>query len=139
MKTLSRTCAVAGGAALLSAVTAITAAHAASVAVPQTGTLLAEGAGVSVLVTFDCDAGQTANLFVDVAQKVDDQHAATGTAVSDPVDCAAGEETAEMVLPVTGDFVFIEGEALVKVSLFACDISTCDSMTTTGVAQFTGN
>lgn len=136
MKTLSRTCAVAGCAALLTAVTGITAAHAASVTVPQTGTLLAEGAGVGVSVTLDCEAGRSADVFVDVAQKVDEHHAAIGTAFSDTVTCVEGEETAEVDVLVTGDYLFTEGNALVKITLFACDLSACESLTATGVTRF---
>jgi hypothetical protein len=137
MKTLSRTCAVAGCAALLTGFAGITAAHAATITVPATGTLLVGGAGASVSVTFDCEAGRTADVFVDVAQKVDDQHAATGTGFTDTVmTCVEGEETAEVVVLVTGDYLFTEGDALVKITLLACDPATCEITTTTGATRF---
>lgn len=140
MKPLSRTCVVAGCAALLTGFTGITAAHAASITVPATGTLPAGGAGASVSVTFDCEAGQSADVFVDVAQKVDEHHAATGTGFTDTVvTCAAGEETAEVVALVTGDFVFTEGDALVKITLFACDTAACEITSTTGVTRLASN
>lgn len=136
MKTLSRTFAVAGCTALFTAVAGATAAHAASVIVPETGTLLAGGAGASFSVTFDCDAGQDADVFVRVAQKVGDQHAATGAGFSDIVTCADGAETAETAVLAAGDFAFTEGDALVEISLTTCDTVTCEVVTEIGVARF---
>lgn len=139
MKTLSRTCTVAGCAALLTAFAGATAAYAAKVAVPDQGTLLVGGAGVGFSVSFDCEAGRTADLFVDVAQKVDGTHVATGTTVSDTVTCADGSETVEVALLAAGDFAFTEGDALVDILLSTCDADTCEQVTATGPARVEGD
>jgi hypothetical protein len=139
MKTLSRTCTVAGCAALLMALAGATAAHAADVTVPATGTLLADGAGVSLSITLDCDAGRTADLFVNVAQKVDGTHIAAGSVISDTVTCAAGQESVEVALLAAGDFAFTEGDAAIQILLFTCDTTTCESNTATGQARLGRN
>lgn len=131
MKTLSRTCTVAG-VALLTAFTGTTAAHAATATVPAEGTLLVGGAGLGLSLTFDCDAGQTADLFVDTAQTVDGTHIAGGTTVSDTVTCADGEETVDVVLLAAGDFAFTEGDALVQIALFTCAAEACGLTTVSG-------
>ncbi|MCY1157424.1 MAG: hypothetical protein MOP51_444 [Citricoccus sp.] len=135
MKTLSRTCMVAGCTAVLTALAGVTAAHAASVTVPETGTLLVDGAGVSLSVTLDCDAGRTADLIVDVVQKVDGAHVATGSALSDTVTCAAGQEAVDVALLAAGDFAFTAGDAAVQIILFTCDTVTCEATTVTGQAR----
>ncbi|HRO31375.1 MULTISPECIES: hypothetical protein [Micrococcaceae] len=135
MKTLSRTCMVAGGAAVLTALAGVTAAHAVSVTVPDTGTLLVGGAGVSFSVTLDCEAGRTADLLVNVVQKVDGAHVATGGVISDTVTCAAGQETVEVALLAAGHFAFTEGDAAVQILMFTCDTVACESTTVTGQAR----
>ena len=99
MKTLSRTFTVAGFATLLTAFVGATAAQAASSAIlPDEGTLLGDGAGVSISVDFDCDAGWSANVWVEAAQRTSGDKVATGMGYSTTVDCAAGEESVDVVL-----------------------------------------
>ncbi|MDI3330243.1 MAG: hypothetical protein QJR09_05825 [Micrococcus sp.] len=148
MKTLSRTCAVAGCAALLlaSAGAAVTGASAtgaaatkaASVTVPEEGTLVADGAGVSLSVAFDCQAGWTGGVSVDAAQTVRGHRLATGSAFSADVDCADGEESVDVTAMGAGDFAFTDGEALVRVTMFSCDATSenCENTDATGVVQF---
>jgi hypothetical protein len=135
MKTLSRTCTLAGCTALLTALAGVTAANAAGVTVPAKGALLVDGAGVSLSIALDCDAGRTADLFVSVAQKVDGTHIATGSVISDTVTCTAGQETVEVDLLAAGDFAFTEGDAAIQVLMFTCDTTTCESSTATGQAR----
>ena len=118
MKLLSRTFAVAGGAAVLLASTGATVAQAASVTVPKEGTLVAGGAGVNFSVSFDCQAGWTGRVSAEVAQTVRGNRLATGFALSDDIDCIDGAETVEVTVMGVGDFAFTEGEALVRVSMF---------------------
>jgi hypothetical protein len=130
MKTLSRTYAVAGCTALLTALAGVTAANAASVAIPAKGTLLVNGAGVSLSVSLDCAAGRDAVLFVNVAQKVDGTHVATGNTISDTVSCVAGKEKVKVDLLAVGDYAFTPGDAAVQIFLATCDTATCDAGTT---------
>jgi hypothetical protein len=136
MKTLSRSCAVAGAAALLTAFAGTTAAYAASVTVPDQGTLLADGAGVKLSVTFDCDSGWNADVFVNAAQKVGSHHAATGIAFSPAVACADGEETVDLTVLASGNFAFTEGDAAVEVTVATCDPMTCELTTAVGEVRF---
>jgi hypothetical protein len=138
MKTLSRTCAVAGCTAVLLASIGAAVAHAATVTAPAEGTLVADGAGVNLSVAFDCQAGWSGGVSAEAAQTVQDHRLATGGAFPVDVDCAAGPETVEITVMGAGDFAFTEGDALVRVSLFSCDAAgeTCENVDATGVAHF---
>lgn len=137
MKTLSRTFTVAGFATLLTAFVGATAAQAAtSVTLPDEGTLLGDGAGVSVSASFDCEAGWSANVWVEAAQRTNGDKVATGMGYSETVDCMAGEESVDVVLLAAGDYIaFEEGDAVVRVSVSACNTQTCDQAVAAGVVQ----
>jgi hypothetical protein len=137
MKTLSRTFTVAGFATLLTAFVGATAAQAAtSVTLPDEGTLLGDGAGVSVSASFDCEAGWSANVWIEAAQRTDGDKVATGMGYSETVDCMAGEESVDVVLLAAGDYIaFEEGDAVVRVSVSACNTQTCDQAVAAGVVQ----
>jgi hypothetical protein len=138
MKTLSRTLTVAGFATVLTAFVGATAAQAASVTLPGEGTLLGDGAGVTVSVTFDCDDDWTANVFIEAAQKAGGDGVATGMGYSESVDCANGTETLDVVLLAAGNYTaFAEGDAVVRVSVSACNAVTCEQAVAAGVTQFT--
>ncbi len=138
MKTLSRTFTVAGFATVLTALVGATAAQAASVTLPGEGTLLGDGAGVSVSVSFDCDADWTANVFIEAAQKARGDGVATGMGYSESVDCASGTETLDVVLLASGNYTaFTEGDAVVRVSVSACNAVTCEQAVAAGITQFT--
>lgn len=138
MKTLSRTFTVAGFATLLTAFVGATAAQAAtSATLPDGGTLLGDGAGVSVSATFDCEAGWSANVWIEAAQRTRGDKVATGMGYSETVDCAAGAESVDVVLLAAGDYLaFEEGDAVVRVSVSACNTQTCDQAVAAGVIQF---
>lgn len=137
MKTLSRTCTVAGLATVLTAFVGATAAQAASATLPDDGTLLADGAGVSVSVSFDCEADWTANVFVEAAQTVNRDRVATGMGFSENVECEAGEESVDVVILAGGDYIaFQEGDAVLRVSVSACNTETCDQAVAAGVVTF---
>jgi hypothetical protein len=138
MKTLSRTFTVAGFATLLTAFVGATAAQAAtSATLPDEGTLLGDGAGVSLSVDFDCDAGWSANVWVEAAQRTGGDKVATGMGYSTTVECADGEESVDVVLLAAGDYLaFEEGDAVVRVSVSACGTETCDQAVAAGVIGF---
>jgi hypothetical protein len=137
MKTLARTSTVAGFATLLTAFVGATAAQAATVTLPDEGTLLGDGAGVSVSVEFDCDAGWSGNVWVEAAQVVQGDRLATGMGYSDTVDCADGMESVDVVLLAAGDYIpFADGDAVVRVSVSACNTQTCEQAVAAGVVPF---
>jgi hypothetical protein len=137
MKTLSRTCSAAGFAALL-AFAGTAAAHAASVTVPDEGTLLADGAGATVSVSFECSSGSTINIFVDAAQTVDDNRVATGNGFSSTADCNGAEDSLDVTFLAAGDYVaFEEGTAAIRVVLISCDTQTCEQIIEAGEVDLT--
>lgn len=137
MKTLSRTCTVAGFATLVTAFAGATAAHAASVTLPADGTLLGDGAGVSVSVSFECDADWVANVWVEAAQRVHGNRVATGMGYSESVDCSDGTGSVDVVLLAAGDYLaFTEGQAVVRVSLSTCSPESCEQDVAAGVIRF---
>jgi hypothetical protein len=137
MKTLSRMFTVAGFATLLTAFVGATAAQAASVTLPEDGTLLGDGAGVTVSVSFDCEADWSGSVFIEAAQRSEGNRVATGLGYSDLVDCADGTESVDVVLLAAGDFLaFREGDAVVRVSVSACNAETCEQAVAAGVVQF---
>ncbi|MDI3329135.1 MAG: hypothetical protein QJR09_00165 [Micrococcus sp.] len=134
MKTLSRTCTVAGLATVLTAFAGATAAQAATVTLPDEGTLLADGAGISVSVSFDCDSDWTGSVWIEAAQVVEGHRLATGAGYSDSVDCGDGEESVDVVLLAAGDYVpFTDGDAVVRVTVSACNTETCEQAVEAGV------
>ena len=111
--------------------------HATSATLPDGGTLLGDGAGVSVSASFDCEAGWSANVWVEAAQRTQGNRVATGMGYSETVECAAGAESVDVVLLAAGDFLaFEEGDAVVRVSVSACSTQTCDQAVAAGVVQF---
>jgi hypothetical protein len=137
MKTLARTSTVAGFATLLTAFVGATAAQAATVTLPDDGTLLGDGAGVSVSVEFDCDAGWTGSVWVEAAQVVQGDRLATGMGYSDSVDCDGGTESVDVVLLAAGDYIpFTDGDAVVRVTVSACSTAACEQAVEAGVVPF---
>jgi hypothetical protein len=62
---------------------------------------------------------------------------ATGLGYSDVVDCADGTESVDVVLLAAGDFIpFTDGDAVVRVSVSACNTVTCEQAVAAGVAAF---
>jgi hypothetical protein len=141
MKTLFRTLTAVGGAALFLASTGAAAAPAApatSVTVPEEGTLVADGAGVSLSVTFKCRAGWSAGVSAQAAQAVQDDRLATGGSFPSDVDCVGGEQTTQITVMGAGDFAFTDGEALVGLSLYSCNAAgdSCENVDAGGVVPF---
>jgi hypothetical protein len=138
MKTLSRTCSAAGFAALLT-FAGTAAAHAASVDIPDEGTLLADGAGATVSVSFECDSGSTVNIFVDAAQTVDGNRVATGNGFSSTANCKGGKDSLDVTFLAAGDYVaFEEGTAAIRIVLISCDTQTCEQIIEAGEVALTG-
>jgi hypothetical protein len=136
MKTLSRSCVVAGAAALLTAFAGTTAAYALDAPLPDEGTLMADGAAVTLSLTFDCETGATADAFVFVSQNVDGAHVATGNGFSSSASCGDGEETVDVAVLTTGHYAFTEGTAAVQVILTSCTTDACEQGFTTGEVRF---
>ncbi|HEY4614453.1 MAG TPA: hypothetical protein VIG75_03225 [Citricoccus sp.] len=138
MKTLSRTLTVAGMATVLTAFAGATAAQAATTTeLPASGTLLGGGAGVSVTVDVDCEAGWTGSVWVEAAQVVDGNRLATGMGYSDSVECTGEVESLEVVILAGADYVpFDEGDAVLRVSASACSTEACEQSVAAGVVPF---
>ncbi|GLB68205.1 hypothetical protein [Arthrobacter mangrovi] len=137
MKTLSRTCSAAGFAALL-AFAGTAAANAATITVPDTGTLLADGAGATVSVSYTCSSGSTVSIFLDAAQTVGGNRVATGNGFSSTADCTGGTDSLDVTFLAAGDFVaFEEGTAAIRVVLISCDTQTCEQAIEAGEVDLT--
>ncbi len=133
MKTLSRALAAAGAAALLTAFSVAAPASAAStITAPDEGELLGDGAAVTLSITFECDAGQDANVFAEIAQAIDDDRIASGNGFAAPVDCTGAEQSVEVsVLASGGFFAFTEGTAVARVFLATCTVGACEQVSST--------
>jgi hypothetical protein len=133
MKTMSRALAAAGAAALLTAFSVASPASAAgTLTAPEEGELLGDGAAVTLSITYECDTGQNANVFAEIAQSIDDDRVATGNGFAAPVDCTGTEQSVEVsVLASGGYFAFAEGTAVARIFLATCSMNTCEQVTAT--------
>jgi hypothetical protein len=136
MKTLSRSCVAAGAAALLTAFAGTSAAYALDAPLPDTGTLMADGAAVTVSLTFDCATGSTADVFAFASQAVGHGNLATGNGFSSAVACGNGMETVDVAVLGSGHFAFTEGTAAVQVVLTSCTTEMCEQGFATGEVRF---
>ncbi|AUI52020.1 hypothetical protein [Arthrobacter crystallopoietes] len=133
MKTMFRALAAAGAAALLTAFSVAAPASAAgTITAPDEGALLGDGAAVILSITYECDTGQNANVFAEIAQTIDDERVATGNGFAAPVDCTGTEQSVEVsVLASGGFFAFAEGTAVARIFLATCTIGACEQVTAT--------
>jgi hypothetical protein len=88
-----------------------------------TATLLAKGAAVNVETVYTCSSGASANIFIDLTQRVRKQFA-TGSGFTGGLTCDDAEHTATVTV-LAKDIAFKKGDALGEGSFDACTEATC--------------
>ncbi|NKX53339.1 hypothetical protein [Arthrobacter mobilis] len=116
---------------------ATTAAPGLSIELPEDAGLLAGGAGTSITVTFQCTAGESYNMFVELAQVVEEGRTATGTGFTGPGTCTGSSQTEDLLVVAGGGFyAFREGEAVARASVSVCpNGQTCGQAMDAGVLE----
>ncbi|MFD1212045.1 hypothetical protein ACFQ36_08330 [Arthrobacter sp. GCM10027362] len=116
---------------------ATTAAADLAIQLPDRGSLLADGAGVSVTVTFRCDAGQSYNMFVELSQTVLDGRTASGTGFVGPGTCTGSSQTEDLLLLAAGGYyAFRTGDAVARASVSVCpNQQICSQAMDSGVLE----
>ncbi|NKX50881.1 hypothetical protein HER39_09940 [Arthrobacter deserti] len=109
-----------------------------TIELPDSGDLLADGAGASVTVTFQCEAGQSYNMFVELSQAVGEGRTASGAGFAGPGTCTGNAQTEELlVLAGGGFFAFRDGDAVARTSLSVCpsEQQMCSQAMDSGVLE----
>ncbi|MCG2620517.1 hypothetical protein LVY72_01165 [Arthrobacter sp. I2-34] len=108
-----------------------------TVHLPDRGKVLADGAGVSVTVTFQCEAGQSYNMFVELSQAVLDGRTASGVGFAGPGTCTGAAQTEDLLLMATGGFyAFRSGDSVARATLSVCpNEQQCSQAMDSGVLE----
>jgi hypothetical protein len=109
----------------------------AAIDLAERGELLADGAGATVKVTFQCEAGQTYNVFVELSQAVLDGRTASGVGFANPGTCSGTAQTEDLLLLAAGGFyAFRAGDAVARATLSVCpNEQMCSQASDSGVIQ----
>jgi hypothetical protein len=108
-----------------------------TIQLPDRGELLADGAGAMVTVTFQCEAGQSYNVFVELSQAVQDGRTASGVGFAGPATCSGTAQREDLLLMAAGGFfAFRSGEAVARASVSVCpNEQLCSQSMDSGVLE----
>jgi hypothetical protein len=108
-----------------------------TIQLPDRGELLADGAGATVTVTFQCEAGQSYNVFVELSQAVQGGRTASGVGFAGPATCTGNAQTEDLLLMAAGGFyAFRSGDAVARASVSVCpNEQLCSQSMDSGVLE----